>query len=1355
MAQNNGSVKFQIPLFCGDNYEYWSVKMRTLFISQDLWMLVSAGYTEPADQAAYTLLSVDQKNELKENRKKDAKALFLLQTGVDNSVFPKIAECGSSHIAWETLEKAYKGSVKVKIVKLQMLRRDFESLSMKESENVEFFITRVQNIVNAIHAHGEILEDRKIVEKVLRSLPKKFDPITIAIEESRDLSQLTLTDLFGSLQVHEDRLKKNEETFDQAFQSKLKVDEKKKQFSAAMTEASTPSFRGGRGRGRGRGRGGRGRGRSSSSGRGIFHCTYCNKDGHLESYCFKKKRDTSQAANFSKEEGETSQTLFLTTNCLQAKDDLAWYLDSGCSNHMTGNKSLFVKLDESVKGKVNFGNDNETDIMGKGTLAIKVKNGGVIYVQDTLFVPGLKHNLISIGQLNSKNYKTVFEGKFCRIFNNDALVAEIPMTENRMFLLRMESNVTCLKASVDVSWLWHKRLGHLNFGSLFMLQKKNLVRGLSSFTNPDNKLCEGCVIGKQHRDSFPSHQFRAAEPLALVHADICGPMQTLSLAQNKYFLLFVDDFSRMSWVYFLREKSQAFSFFQKFKAHVEKESEFYLKVLRTDRGGEFTSNDFKDFCSSHGIKKELTTSYTPQQNGIAERRNRTIVEMARCMLKAMSLPNIYWADAVHSAVYILNRTPTKVVKNSTPYEAWFCRKPTLSHLKIFGSTCYVHIPSKLRQKLDGKSVKCIFIGYSDESKAYRCYDPLTEKLYVSRDVIFDEGGVYFKDESKGNLVTPYIENLIPDDNDSSKYPSTMTISGSSTRGSPSLVPSSPSTSSPVDTQAESPTSPPRKTRSLKEIYETSRYANDHFAFVSSANVEPVNFKEACLAEPWLKAMEDEMSQIQKNDTWELVELPHGRSSIGVKWIYKLKLKIDGSILKHKARLVAKGYVQQEGIDYEETFAPVARMETVRIFLSIASQLNLTVYQMDVKSAFLNGYLKEEVYVEQPQGFIVEGKEDKVYRLKKALYGLKQAPRAWYSRIDKYLHDHGFIKCSCESVVYKKVIGSNFVIFCLYVDDIIFMGTSISLVKEFKEEMKSEFEMSDMGEMQYFLGLQIRQTAAGISICQTKYVEDMLRRFNMQNCKAVSTPLVVGSKLMKVDESPLCDATLYRSMVGSLMYLTTTRPDIMFSVSLVARFMNQPHESHWQAAKRILRYVSGTRFFGLFYNATNDINVIAYTDADWAGSLDDRRSTSGYAFLFGGNLVSWSSKKQPTVALSTAEAEYIAASSTSTQAIWMARLLEELGMEIGKPIKVYCDNQSTISMTKNPVFHNRTKHIDIRHHFIRELVQQEFLFFEFCKSEDQLADIFTKALPKDRLETLRSQLGILKLDIKGEIEGINA
>jgi hypothetical protein len=282
---------------------------------------------------------------LKENRKNDVKALFIIQTRVDISIFPKIAECGMSHDAWETLEKVYKGFVKVKVVKLQMLRRNFESLSMKENESVECFITRVLNIVNGIHAHGETLEDKRIVENMLRSLPKKFDPVTIAIEESRDLTQLTLADLFGSLQVHEDRLKKNRELLDQAFQNKLKVvDDKKKQSSNVRNVFSSTSFRGGRGRGRVRGRGGRGRRRSNSSGRGHFHCTYYNKDGHLESHCFQKKRDTSHS-NFSKEEGENSQTLFLTCNKLEACDDFTWYLDIGCSNHMSGNKKLFVKLD--------------------------------------------------------------------------------------------------------------------------------------------------------------------------------------------------------------------------------------------------------------------------------------------------------------------------------------------------------------------------------------------------------------------------------------------------------------------------------------------------------------------------------------------------------------------------------------------------------------------------------------------------------------------------------------------------------------------------------------------------------------------------------------------------------------------------------------------------------------------------------------------------------------------------------------------------------------------------------------------------------------------------------------------------
>ncbi|KAH9291602.1 hypothetical protein KI387_043209 [Taxus chinensis] len=315
--------------------------------------------------------------------------------------------------------------------------------------------------------------------------------------------------------------------------------------------------------------------------------------------------------------------------------------------------------------------------------------------------------------------------------------------------------------------------------------------------------------------------------------------------------------------------------------------------------------------------------------------------------------------------------------------------------------------------------------------------------------------------------------------------------------------------------------------------------------------------------------------------------------------------------------------------------------------------------MDVKSAFLNGFIDEEVYVEQPIGYEIPGKEHLVYKLKRALYGLKQAPRAWYARIDSYFLKKGFIRSSSEPTLYIQHLGNDILIVCLYVDDLIYTGNSPSLMEKFQAEMKQEFEMSDLGLMHYFLGVEVQQQSEGISISQTKYVADLLKRFRMMSCTAVATPVALGEKLTKEDASSKVDATLYRSLVGSLMYLTTTRPDIMYVVSLISRFMQDPHESHWRAAKRILRYVSGTHNFGIHYSPTHKFELCGYTDSDWAGSVDDRKSTSGYIFSLGSGVVSWSSKKQATIALSSAEAEYIAAAAASCQAIWIRRILEDL------------------------------------------------------------------------------------------------
>ncbi|RHN42089.1 putative RNA-directed DNA polymerase [Medicago truncatula] len=355
-------------------------------------------------------------------------------------------------------------------------------------------------------------------------------------------------------------------------------------------------------------------------------------------------------------------------------------------------------------------------------------------------------------------------------------------------------------------------------------------------------------------------------------------------------------------------------------------------------------------------------------------------------------------------------------------------------------------------------------------------------------------------------------------------------------------------------------------------------------------------------------MDVEMKSIEKNRTWQLVDLPKGKDAIGLKWVYKTKYNEDGSVQKYKARLVVKGYSQQPGVDFNETFAPVVRMETIRTVLALAAQLELQVFQLDVKSTFLNGELEEEVYVKQPQGFEVEGKEGKVYKLHKALYGLKQAPRAWNSKIDAYFLQNGFVKSPSEPSLYVKRSGANFLMVCLYVDDLIYAGTNHDMVQSFKEAMMKEYEMTDLGLMKYFLGIQVKQTKCEIFITQEKYIHDLLKKFRLESCKPVSTPMALNEKLQLNDGSEKADPKAYRSLVGSLIYLTNTRPDIVHSVSLVSRFMNEPSKLHFAAAKRILRYLQGTKKLGIKYVKEENNELVGYTDSDWAGSFDDRKST---------------------------------------------------------------------------------------------------------------------------------------------------
>ncbi|GJU17798.1 retrovirus-related pol polyprotein from transposon TNT 1-94 [Tanacetum coccineum] len=510
------------------------------------------------------------------------------------------------------------------------------------------------------------------------------------------------------------------------------------------------------------------------------------------------------------------------------------------------------------------------------------------------------------------------------------------------------------------------------------------------------------------------------------------------------------------------------------------------------------------------------------------------------------------------------------------------------------------------------------------------------------------------------------------------------------------------------------------------------------AFLTS--VEPKNYKDALTQACWIEAMQEELHEFERLEVWELVPPPDKAFVITLKWIYKVKLDELGGILKNKARLVARGYRQEEGIDFEESFAPVARLEAIRIFLAFAAHMNMVIYQMDVKTAFLNGNLREEVYVSQPDGFVDPDKPNYVYKLKKALYGLKQAPRAWYDMLSSFLISNDFSKGSVDPTLFIRREGKELLLVQIYVDDIIFAASTPELCDLFAKIMCSKFKMSMMGKISFFLGLQISQSPRGIFINQSKYALESLKKYGYESCDPVDTPMVEKSKLDEDKDGKAVDPSHYRGMIGTLLYLTASRPDLQFAICMCARYQARPTEKHLNAVKRIFRYLKGTVHRGLWYPKDSSFALTAFADADHAGCQDTRRSTSGSIQLLGDRLVSWSSKRQKSAAISSTEAEYIALSGCCAQVLWMRSQLTDYGLGFNK-IPMYCDNKSAIALCCNNVQHSRSKHIDIRFHFIKEHVENGVIELYFVNTEYQLADIFTKALGRERIEFLINKLGM--------------
>ncbi|KAM1306524.1 hypothetical protein ACFX2H_008899 [Malus domestica] len=519
---------------------------------------------------------------------------------------------------------------------------------------------------------------------------------------------------------------------------------------------------------------------------------------------------------------------------------------------------------------------------------------------------------------------------------------------------------------------------------------------------------------------------------------------------------------------------------------------------------------------------------------------------------------------------------------------------------------------------------------------------------------------------------------------------------------------------------------PMQTRSKSGIIKRKAFlaALANSSEVDLSVIEPTSYKNALKVSVWYNAMQEEINALHSQGTWSLVSLPSQKNLVGCKWVFKLKRNADGSIARHKARLVAKGFSQEPGLDFGETFSHVVKPTTVRLVLSLAAHFGWPLRQLDVKNAFLHGLLHEEVYMSQPPGFEDPSHPHLVCKLHKSLYGLKQAPRAWNERFTSFLPQIGFKSTYSDSSMFINTVGSAVVVLLLYVDDIIITGSSLPAIQQVIGSLTSEFDLKDLGELHYFLGIQITRTASGLFLSQAKYIQDLLQKTEMVDSKSCETPCLPYNRLLKDDGIPYTNPTAYRSIVGALQYLTFTRPDISFSVHQVCQFMQNPMVSHFTAVKRILRYLKGTMQLGLTYSKS-DLTIQAFSNADWAGDPNDRRSTTGMVVFLGANPISWSSKKQQTVSRSSTEAEYRAMSTTTAEIDWILQLLSFLQVHIPSSPVLFCDNLSAIALSFNPVQHQKTKHIDVDVHFVRERIAQKQLAVQFVSSREQFADIFTK------------------------------
>ncbi len=1239
----------------------------------------------------------------------------------------------------------------------------------------QFFI-KFDEAVGRVEAVSSALSEPDRVCRLLNSLPRDYDGVVTAIQTIGD-EEILLATVKVRLLDYEAKLKNSTpRASDSGTSSKV--------LHAAAAGADSSYSKGNssgnahfsrRNNLRGVGRRNKQFGSGSNKFSGLPKCHFCRKPGHKIQNCYSfenkiKSELTAEKSASTAVRMETDKPLTSTSGfAFMAGGDLAvagagrsivFLVDSGASDHLVNDATLFQEWNELEPPTIisTAKKDSFITATKRGNIRVKSDMGFEGVIENVLYCPDVPQNLLSVRRMQQAGLTVSFDRDGISIRNKyDKIIIRGNVTANLFTIVfRVGAGGSCNNICKNDYKIWHQRLGHISKNKFLLLRNKQMVSDVNLIGSISvyDDLCEACIAGKQARKPFNYFKDKSyvKRPLFIVHSDVCGPITPTAMEGQKYFVTFIDEHTHYCVVYLLTRKCDVFAAFKDFLGKAEAHFNLKLVNLYCDNGGEYLSGEMKDYFVQRGISYHLTVPRTPELNGVAERMNRTIIEMSRALISGAQLNKIFWGEAVLTACYLINRIPTRALGEfKTPYELWHGRKPDLKYLKVFGATAFVRVHENLKEsKIDENSTKGILVGYLPNG--YKIFKPEVCKFIVARDVIFDETTFL--------ITRPALNFDDLDITDSEAADPDFKITGQST-GTDDLPVSLPQ----LDTgHAATEESIPLDGRSIQDVVEPRRSdriknrrpvsyeeTNDRYDFMLCANSAickvPTSFEEIKGRDDrleWEEAIRDELDSHVINNTWDLVPRPQGRNIIDCKWVFSIKLDEFGRIYKRKARLVARGFTQQYLIDYDETFAPVARIASFRFLIAFANQFNLLIHHMDVKTAFLNGSLKEELYMQIPPG-VECGDRSKVCKLNKSLYGLKQAARCWFELFENALVERGFKNSEVDRCIYfldRNDVNKNIYV-VLYVDDVVIATADRVTMKDFKNYLMRKFSMKDLGNIRLFLGIKIDSRDGKLTLDQSAYIKTVLEKFRMADCNPVSTPLPTKLNYEALGSDEPCEAPC-QSLIGCLMYLMIcTRPDLSISVNILSRYASKNNRELWECLKRVLQYLKGTIDLKLTYNRGNFSQfLIGFVDADFAGDLRDRRSTTGFLFkLFETCTVCWNTRKQSSVAGASTDAEYMALYEGVREALWLKSLAAGIGIKIATPICIFEDNTGAISIANNPSSHKRSKHIDVKYHFSREQVANNTVKLFHVSTEKQIADILTKPLAKSTFVELRLLMGL--------------